>query len=414
MGDTDHEPKNATPTLDQSSRAVTGHDVALPKRPRDLQGSHAAATAHTAHLKAPPNANANKSLGDKQQGSVVAAEPTGPTDARQTEGLIHVVMMTFLNKVDALQAGLIHAKDVADSPEFEDDVPFLEKLIEIALDAAIAGSAEGLAIMAIEAIAAHAVTHGEALQEAVKVTLEGSAHAVMGKNDGRTVDTKALKNEFFRIADVQRFDFRSRVNDNWPVVEHVIETLPAAAVASVLHGLNSIPGNLLDARFQLQYLTSWMNFLACAKHGHRPKPRSPEHKLQGALDVDPAGVGLWNTDGSFQRPPELHGVLEVTLYEDSGMVCLANVGREARNALRRIGRPGAFPSLTLRDLKMNMLVRQGDWGKMTTELVVGPEGDILNRTHPPPFPSELKLVRRAQALPVSWIRRDKDDDDHAK
>ena len=393
---------------------------AVPKAPASTPGSR---SADTAQVKTPAEGGKVPAKAPTKEGSKApmkegAKVPDSQQDVPDKGHRGEQGILIFIRQFDSMKSGLEHVISAIDEADTDEEEPFLGRLLEIAIEAAIAGSAEGLAVMAIESVAVHAIEHvgaevlekSEALQETIKATFEGSAKALRGKRDGKGVDTKQLKSEFKRISDAQRGDFMGQVADKWLAIAGAMDRLPAPVVDSFVHRLNVMSSDKMNDRMELTYMSAWMNFLARAKHGHAPMTQDKEGKVHGDQSVDPDGIDLWKTDGSFQRPPKLHGVLEINMFEERGFVYLDNVGKDVRNELRRLGRNGT--ALRIRDLNMNMLVRDGEWGRNTNELVVGPDGTIL--TPPQPTANQLKMVERARNLAVANIKRDETDEGHDK
>lgn len=313
--------------------------------------------------------------------------------------------------------GLTQTIDAIDAPDIDEDRAWLSSLLEIAVDVALVSSAEGLAAMAIESIGAHLaehaaekLEHNEVLKEAVKTTFEGSAKAI-GKPEGK-IDTSELKGEFRRLSNIQQGLYQQQCSKDLPRIASALDPFPPALARGILDAINTATDPVrLNAQMELKYTTAWLNFLARAKHGYSQQTVSKNGKVHGTDNVDPEGIDRFKSDGSFQRPAHLEGVLDVYVaHGGGGMVILDNVGKGVRNSLRRIA--GVFPGLRLADLKMNMLVRNGKWGEMlTTEIVVGADGTILTSEH---SENAKQMAQFALDLRVENIRQDERDDGHDK
>ena len=374
------------------------------------ESKRAKPTSETAHLK---------------PSEVVARKPgwmSGSTNQADTNqellDTVHRGEQTagfFSAWTDSLQSGLNLAIKTIDKPNLDHEDPFLHKLLELAIDAALAGSAEGLAIKAIESMAVHAIEHAvageiessEMVQEGLKALLENSAKAVIGAHK-HSVDPHAdHSTEFLRLASSQLLDLKREFWTRWPAFAAGLDRFPPAFRDAINVAFTALPSDKLIAVAELKYLTAWLNFVARAKHGFTNANKA--NHAHGDQDINPKKIETFSTDGSFQRPPDLTGVLEVNLSPEGGLVFLNNVGQATRSELRHLGRT-EFADLTIGALGMNMLVRVGKWGTTSQELIVGADGSILNRSEPTAF--EKDMVVRARRLFVRNIRRDEHDYKH--
>lgn len=343
----------------------------------------------------------------------VAADPGDVERSTLFRGTLNdSVKDAFKLGFEAMAAGIDLANAAIEKPDVEEDGGPIAKFLEIALDAAIAGSAEGIAAMAIEHVVVHLATelaHKEAFTETIKAALEGSAKSVTGHRNEH-VDLKDLKEDYHRKALVQRIDLIKNFNAIWPTYASVLTMMPPEVAVSLATGLSSVPSGKMVSRVELSYLSAWLNFIACAYHGAAKENTGDKNAAVEEQSIDPDSIEMSKPRGWWQSPPELHGVLEVTNLAYNPHVYLDNVDKPTRVALRRLGREGEFSDLRLRELKMNMLVRDGNFGESPVdEIVVGPAGNILN--HEKPSRSEYEMVKKAGDLPVSWIKKNQIDSD---